>query len=43
MHIFIGSTPNTTQKDIELAKGILNGKVLTDDARENLEKYFQNI
>lgn len=43
MHIFIGSTPNTTEKDIELAKGILNGKVLTDDARENLEKYFQNI
>lgn len=43
MNIFISSTPNTTQKDIELAKGILNGSVKTDSARKDLQKFFKNI
>ncbi len=43
MGVFIGSIPNTTNEDIKLAKGILNGTVLTKDARKNLKGKFQDM
>jgi len=42
LKIFTGSTPNTTEKDLLLAKGILSGAVNTQGARESLKEYFRN-
>lgn len=43
MGVFIGSIPNTTNEDIKLAKGILNGKICTTSARHILERKFQDM
>jgi len=43
MGVFIGSIPNCTEEDIELARNILNGKICTKNARRNLERKFQDI
>lgn len=40
MSLLIGSTPNTQEDDIKLAKEILNGKVSTNEALELLKKEF---
>jgi perosamine synthetase len=42
LKIFTGSTPNTTEKDLLLAKGILSGAINTKGARESLKEFFQN-
>lgn len=41
MPVFIGSTPNTTEEDLSLAKGILDGSINTNGSISNLKDIFQ--
>lgn len=42
MSIFIGSTPNTTEEDLNAAKGILEGTVSVTGSINELKTIFQN-
>lgn len=41
MAVFIGSTPNTTEEDLKVAKGILNGDINVDNSINELKTIFQ--
>ena len=41
MPVFIGSTPNTTEDDLKVAEGILNGSINTAGSLEELKNIFQ--
>lgn len=40
MPVFIGSIPNTTEEDLEVAKGIIDGSINTESSLEKLKRTF---